>query len=146
MGQVLWNWGVFSYIVTFFLHPQGDLFSWPLCRLHHQKTSQDCEKLPWTHQTGVEVSSCRVVFTKICHSNYYCHCCHYYYHHHLIFWFLSKLDFFRLSLFEFLSFVKMQVFEFHQNKSFLVLSQFEFLVLSKFDLFCFVTIWVWILT
>ena len=25
-----------SDFVAFFLHPQGDLFSWPLCRLHHQ--------------------------------------------------------------------------------------------------------------
>ena len=26
-----------------FLHPQGDLFSWPLCRLHHQKKSQNLQ-------------------------------------------------------------------------------------------------------
>ena len=40
MGQVLWNWGFFfssDFVTCFFLHSQGDLFSWPLCRLHHQK-------------------------------------------------------------------------------------------------------------
>ena len=30
-----------SDFVTFFLHPQGYLFSWPLCRLHHPKKSKN---------------------------------------------------------------------------------------------------------
>ena len=38
-GSSFMELGIFfsSDFVTFFLHPQGDLFSWPLCRLHHQK-------------------------------------------------------------------------------------------------------------
>ena len=28
---------------AFFLYPQGDLFSWPLCRLHHQKKYQNSQ-------------------------------------------------------------------------------------------------------
>ena len=40
VGQVLWNWWVFSRIVwCFFLHLQGDLLNWPLCRLYHHKKS-----------------------------------------------------------------------------------------------------------
>ena len=34
----------FLDFVTFFLHPQGDLFSWPLYRLHHQQKSQNLQK------------------------------------------------------------------------------------------------------
>ena len=30
----------FSDFVTFFWYLQGDLFSWPLCRLHHQKNTK----------------------------------------------------------------------------------------------------------
>ena len=31
----------FGFVTVFFLHLQGVLFSWPLCRLHHQKKSQN---------------------------------------------------------------------------------------------------------
>ena len=37
----------FSDFVMFFLHPQGDLFSCPLCRLHHQKKIQKLDFFFW---------------------------------------------------------------------------------------------------
>ena len=37
----------FLDFVTFFLHPHGDLFSWPLCRLHHQKKFQNSQFFFW---------------------------------------------------------------------------------------------------
>ena len=39
LGIFFWNF------VTFFFHPQGDLFSWPFCRLHQQKKSQNSQFL-----------------------------------------------------------------------------------------------------
>ena len=47
MGQVLWNWWVFfslGFCTVCFLHPQGDLFNWPLCRLHHHKNPKSQKK------------------------------------------------------------------------------------------------------
>ena len=104
-----------------------------------KKTSQDCEKLPWTHHTDVEVSSwlfllkdvtlaTTVTITTITIWVFeYCH--------NLSFWILLKfvffsfltnfdktqklkLNFWVLSQFEFLSFVTIWFF--------LVLSQFVF--------------------
>ena len=99
-----------------------------------QKTLQDCEKLPWTHHTDVEVSSCQVVFSKRCHSNYYYQYCHYY-HHNLIF-FLSRLFFFLvLSQFQFFSCQNFSLWVFFHNLIF-------FSFCTQFNLFLFLLVFL----
>ena len=54
MGQVLWNF--FSDFLTFFWHPQVDLFNWPLCRLHHHKNPKSKKKKNWEKKISKKIS------------------------------------------------------------------------------------------
>ena len=135
------------------------------------KTLQDCKKLPWTHQTDVEVSSLlfllkgviltTIVTTVTTVTNATITIWVFEFCHNLIFWVLSQFEFlsfvtiwvfeFRqnlsfwvLSQFEFFSFVTIYIFKFCHNLSFWVSSQFEFWVSSQFEFLSVITIWVWV--